>query len=678
MRNFARALATGLILSVGMLGMSTQAEAQTLNQSGIARLNLDAQSLWGQAGLQMAHDAAMTAAQTLVGVPHTIASNTTATITAINSITLNCPGAPGVRKLDGTGVDVAVPLSGTWEIIVSARMDVKVTIFGGSYDQAFNVTIDLSNITGDLSLALDSSNPAAPKVTTVNPPKVSFTINVTSSNSIVNAMGWITSGVVNNISSVAVGIAAEYLAQQLGVMASSTPVVMNAGGPGLAPITVDLTQLQNAALTLGDEIESYRTPFGPILEMHFDTGFAGTWLDSLTTAGFNPGHGDFAHAYGDSGEMSGHYLAALAYQYATTKSAVAKTRGLRQLGVLRTLLTMRHDAGIGDLGNMNRSIMPVSFLTSDQQVSTTYTPGTDYAAMWNGALYYFADYMSRDEYMGLFYGLSIAYDLFDDPAMKASAQGSIEMALDYLLANNWTWRERSGAYGERWQGVLEEQYAWILAAYHGNPTKYQAVHDQYHGYTDLLWVGYWIAVMDPFYSYYKFQLGTGSIYTLLRLETDPVAWQRAYQAVQIQRNYIGHHLNAHFNNMYLTFDASSKAALGAENANLLTRWLHALRRRTRVDLHNDPTIPEVAYTPPVNTVSLPGSGPAPTIMIAKYPLAPDVRIGTGFMWSESPCQLDPGFLARRAPGRQHRGARRSTSCCRTGRRVTPARSPRRA
>jgi hypothetical protein len=637
----------GLIIVLAITAMAITARAQTLNASGIARLNQDAQALWTTDGLTMAHDAALKAANTLVGVPHLVDSTTNsyATIIGINSITLDCPGAPGVTRLDGGGVTVGVPLSGAWHINVVARMNLHGTIFWTDYSDTFNVTIDLSNIKGDISIAIDSSNPAAPRVTAVNAPHLSFTLNVSSTNEVVNAIGWIGSNTVNAISGTAVTIAAQYLAQKLGVMASSTPTVIGAGGPGLAPITVDAAQLQNSALTLGDEIEAYRTPFGPIIEQHFDTAYSGTWLDSLTNPHFTPGTATFPHAYGDSGEMTGQYLASLAFQYATTKNPTTKARGLRMLNVLRTLLTMRHDAGIGELGSMNRSIMPLSYLTPDQRPPTTYTSGNDYAAMYNGQLYSFTDYQSRDEYLGLFYGLSIAYDLFDDPAMKANAQTSIEMALDYLLAHGWTWRRKDGSLGEHWQGSLDQQYAWILAGYHGNPAKYQAAHDQYKGFTDILWVGYWIAVMDPYYQYYKFQLGSGSIYTLLRLETDPAAWQRAYQAVAIQRNYIGHHLNPHFNNVYMAFDSSSKARLGAENANLLTRWLHALRRRTRVDISNDPTIPTMDYTPPVNTTALPGSGPAPTIKISKYPLTPEVRIGQGFLWSCSPFELNPGYPA---------------------------------
>ena len=617
---------------IGALLLASAAQAQSLNARGVAQLNADIASLWAHDGVPMANAAAAAEAQKLVGVAKQITSNLTLTILGVNRVSLTLPGAPGARRLDQTGVDVALPLSGAWaaDLNLEVRLQGKVLLFL-RIDQTFAVDVQLRNLSAEMSAAFDSSDPSAPKLTAVQPPRVRFDLMVSSTNVIVDLLGFFASGLVDGPGQAIVAAAADYVAARLDNFAQTNPQVMNAGGPALAPIARG--DLEGAAAKLGDEVEQYRTPFGPILEIRFDKPYSGTWGQSLQDPTFTPGNPVGPHAYGDSGEWTGHYLAALAFEYATTHSATAKARAQRALDTLRTLLTMR-----GEPGNMNRSIIPLWYLPPDQRPPTTYTPGQDYAAEWNGQLYYFDDYMSRDEYMGLFYGLAIAHDLLDDPNLKASAQGSIEMALDYLVRNGWTWRRRDGSYGERWAGVMEEQYAWILAAWHGNPAKYQSLHDQYQGFADILWTGYWTSMIDPIDSYFKFQLGTGALYVLLEHETDPAAWMRAYQAVAIQRHYIGHHWNAYFNAMYLAFDPASKARLGAENTNLLSRWLLWPRRRQRVDLHGDPSIPKTTYTPPLGAVA----NPQP-IEIAKYPLPPDQRIGSNNMFEMSPCQLDPGF-----------------------------------
>ncbi len=626
----------GSLLSILLLPCLA-ARAQSANDLGVARLNQDVQALWTQDGVPLAHAAALAQARKMVGVPHALNSKLTATIVGINSLTLDLGTAPGLRRLDANGFELALPRSGAWSATLGVEVRARGKLLFVPLDQTFAVTLKLSGLTADLSASFDSSHPEAPRVQSVHPPVVRFHLEVRSTNVLVNGMGFLASGLVDGVGQALVLAAGNYFAGKLGGLAANLPSVMNAGGPGLAPIA--RADLESAARKLGDELERYRTPFGPLLEMRFDAPYDGTWGASLADPAFDPGAAVGPSSYGDSGEFTGHYLASLAYQYASTHDAVAQGRARRALATLRTLITMRDEPG-----SMNRSIMPLWYLHADQRPPIAYTPGSDYAAAWNGDLYYFTDYASRDEYLGLFHGLSIARDLFDDPAMKASAQASMELALDYLLRHHWTWRRRDGSFGEHWAGTMDQQYAWILATWYGNPGKYQSVRDDYKGLSDILWTGMWMAAADPYGEYYKFQLGDDAMQVLLTHETDPAAWMRSYQAIAIMRHYIGHHLNAHFNNTYLAFDPASKPRLAAENVNLLSRWLGSPRRRQRVDLHGDPSIEKVWYTPPLDAGALAGQPPKP-IQIAKYPLPPDQRIGSGNMWTVSPCQLDPGYAA---------------------------------
>jgi hypothetical protein len=301
-----------LLAAVGLVcGLAPAARAQTLNQRGIARLNQDVQTLWTKDGIGLATSAARTEAQALVGVPHAINSKTTATIVGINSITINCPGAPGVKRLDGSGVDVALPLSGTWSVAIDVEVHVKGKILFIPVDQTFSVTMALSQVSAEMSGTFDSSDPSAPKVSHVNPPVVGFNLSVTSTNFIVDVLGWITSDLVNGIGQAVVVAAADYAAQKLDVMLGSTPTVSNAGGPGLPPIA--RADLEGAAAKLGQQIEQYRRPYGPVVDMLFGPpNYAGTWADSLADPNFNPGTPIAPDYFYDSGEWTGHYLAALA------------------------------------------------------------------------------------------------------------------------------------------------------------------------------------------------------------------------------------------------------------------------------------------------------------------------------------------------------------------------------
>jgi len=254
-------------------------------------------------------------------------------------------------------------------------------------------------------------------------------------------------------------------------------------------------------------------------------------------------------------------------------------------------------------------------------------------------------YVSRDAYTGTLFGLSLAHDLIDDPQTKADAGARLQEAFDYLLRNNWTHRRADGSMDENWQGCIEQQYAWVVAAYRTNPTKYAATLDRYKGYCDILWTGIWMSCLDQYYQYFKFALSTACLHTALRCETDPVRFQRTYQGLAMIRRFVGHHQNAQFNSIYLAHDASSVTRLGEENRNLLTRWLRQKRRYIDHDLRSDPTIEKETYTLPIDPNQFfPSAGYTQAVTIAKVPIAVEKRISTSMRWDRSPYSLHEDYL----------------------------------
>ncbi len=634
MRSLALAPTLSLAFALAVAASAPPARAQTLNQLGVDRLNADAQTLWAQDGLPLARDQARAQLQKLVGVPHQILNaQSSATIIAVNSVTIDCPTAPGLTRLDGSRIEGRLPLSGSWRIAAEVRVRARGKILFVPFDDTFNVGLEVSGLVATIRADLDSSDPAAPKIARVHPPGVAFNLRITTSNDLLRFLNWLTKDTLNPVANAVAFVGAQYLAQKMNVAVRGTPQVVGAGGPALAPVAP--ADLEGAAIALQRQARDTKMPFGTIFEMRYRDAYTGTWEDSLRDPRFQlvpSGH----ESIFDSTTNTGEYLAALAYRYGATRNAATLAEIRQTLAATRILFTMK-----GRPGDLNRLILPLADFVALHGPPT----GDKYVIRFQGVDYVASDYISRDCYFGMLFGLSTTYDLVPDAQVRAEARAQLEMGIDYLLANNWTWRKKDGSFGERWQGVLEQQYAWLLAAARVNPAKYAAVRDQYRGFADILWTGFWIAVMDPYYSYYKFELGGGSLHTVLRLETDPVRWQRAYQGFAIMRRFIGHHQNALFNDFYLAADPASKAALGAENKNLLTRFLRGPRRKIVVDIRGDPSIAQIPFTLPIDpNILYPDPNPSPvTIQIAKYPVPVEKRVSAGFMWSVSPCRLTPGF-----------------------------------
>lgn len=614
-----------------------------LNAQGISRLNRDAQELWEKDGLPLLRPMAMAELQKLVGVPHPAGKHATATITRIKSLTLDVPTAPGLRRCDGSAIVAAIPREGCWDLGVRVDVHVKGKVLGVKVDRTYDVGIELDRFQAELQLDLDSTDPAAPTVVRVRPPKVDFKLKVKSSNWLLGLLTWITRPLMNGVARVLVKVGAEKVAGQVTPMVQAQPVVIgDAGGAGLDPVPP--ANLEDLAVKLEADTYKYRVPYGTVWERISDKDYLGTWEESLNDPTFDAGVLDkrATGPQGDSALMTGHLLAGHCYRWALTGSPEALDHARGLLRSFRTLLTMK-----GEPGNLNRTICPMS-----PEIDLD---ATTYAQVFQGTEYVMSDYISRDAYMGTFFGLSVAHSILASPADKAEAGALLEMAIDYLLRNHWTWRKRDGSIGERWQGTLEHQYAWVLAAYAVNPQKYAALLQDYAGYSDLMWVGVWTGVADPIQSYYGFNLLNGVLHTALEHEHDPVRWQRAYRGMAVMRRFIGHHQNAHFNNSYGAADPASLPRLAAENEVLLTRWMRMKRRFLIGDLTNDPTIEKITVALPIPKVSNASTPFQQTMTIARQPIPLEKRLSTGFRWSRSPVRLSDDYIGTPEPNKEGEG-----------------------
>src|SRR5205823_2957962 len=75
--------------------------------------------------------------------------------------------------------------------------------------------------------------------------------------------------------------------------------------------------------------------------------------------------------------------------------------------------------------------------------------------------------------------------------------------------------------------------------------KYLALRNEVGRLAPALWFFNWTSTLDPLDSYYKWNLGYGSTYNAMRLETDPARHAALARAHAIDRRTIGHHENAY-------------------------------------------------------------------------------------------------------------------------------------
>ena len=167
------------------------------------------------------------------------------------------------------------------------------------------------------------------------------------------------------------------------------------------------------AIAISKNIRARHMPFGTILDPIFATP------DSDEIVGYT-------HC-GDSAIWTGHYLAAEAYRYNVTRSPEALDNVRAALIGIESLLD------VTGTNLLSRCLVPMTSPYAQAIIKEEASHGvyqnTQFGWYWIGDT-------SRDQYSGVFFGLGVAYDLVDDPHVRAGIAPLTTLLLDFLRGHN--------------------------------------------------------------------------------------------------------------------------------------------------------------------------------------------------------------------------------------------------
>jgi len=218
------------------------------------------------------------------------------------------------------------------------------------------------------------------------------------------------------------------------------------------------------------------------------------------------------------------------------------------------------------------------------------------------------DNTSRDEVVGAFFGLSVAYDLVDDATVKSNISNLVTLMLGFVSDHLWS---PNNDISNTFLLRPEETQMLLAVAHHMNPN------DGISG--PFVEIPFDSAVSFDTLSndsYFKFNLDYMTFYNLMRLQNNG----QNKGAYQIIRNYTASHQNAFFDIVDRSINGAD-ATRDAEMQSLLAEWLERPRR--------DP------YVDDTKVVAVCGSN-------ACQPVPVPIRPTTDFLWQRSPFQLTGG------------------------------------
>jgi hypothetical protein len=301
-----------------------------------------------------------------------------------------------------------------------------------------------------------------------------------------------------------------------------------------------------AALAISANIRATHMPFGSI-------------LDPVYAAPANNVITGYTHC-GDSALWTGAYLAAEAFRYSVTRSPDALASVKAALSGLQALSAVTGD---------NRLARCMFFWNSP------YAVGMENEEAHNGINenlpWIWIGNTSRDQIVGAFFGLGVAYDLVDDDWVKSTVSNLTTLLIGYISRHRWS---PNDDYASTFELRPESLQMLLQVARHVNPSN--SVHGPFFVAPVSAAVLLDVQSND---AYYKFNLDYMSLYHLVRLQ-DNDDNRGAYNIV---RSYTALHQNAFFDIVDRALGAVNPAR-DAELPALLGQWLQRPRRASYVDL----------------------------------------------------------------------------------------------
>jgi uncharacterized protein (TIGR03437 family) len=351
---------------------------------------------------------------------------------------------------------------------------------------------------------------------------------------------------------------------------------------------------ESDALAISTEIQAVHLPFGTILDPIYASPTSNQIVGYTRCA--------------DSALWTGAYVAAEAFRYKVTQDPAALVNVQNAI------------AGIKGLADVTGTNLLARCMV---KVGSPYVQGISSEESANG-IHVTTDWVwvgntSRDQFVGVIFGLGAAYDLIGDAGTQTSISALVTRLIAFLTGHNWSVVMPDGTTSTTFLVRPDEILALLQVGRHVNPSQFSTYYDEQRillAATVSAPVA--VDVLDNS-SYFKFNLDYMTDYNLVRLESSSAKtlYQDAYNIV---RGYTASHQNAFFNVVDSALSGAN-AARDADTRLFLQQWLQRPKRDPYVDL--------------TNSVALCGSE-------ACQPVPVQLRPPGEFLWQDDPFQVTGG------------------------------------
>ncbi|MEZ5398279.1 MAG: hypothetical protein R2729_01340 [Bryobacteraceae bacterium] len=322
---------------------------------------------------------------------------------------------------------------------------------------------------------------------------------------------------------------------------------------------------------------------------------------------------------GDSAIWTGHLLAAESFRYAVTRSDDAMVGVLYALDGIRKLIDVTGNDLLARCAFPSDSPYATSWISEESQHG-------HYSGIVDGQAWTWIGDTSRDQYLGVFFGLTAAWNAVDDARVRGGVAALATRLLRNLDDHGWAVTMPDGRLSTSFGARADQRLMMLKLGRRVNPGKFE---------TRYKWGAPFLApgvaapiafeVLEPHDSYFKFNLDHIVFYGLLT--GGDSSWLEANyrNGFALLRRTTDDHGNAFFDAVELAVNGPN-AARDERIALLLDAWLTRPRRDFGVDLRGERE----------------ACGENQACHAIEVPL----RVTTDFLWQRSPFQLYGGGSGR--------------------------------
>ncbi len=368
----------------------------------------------------------------------------------------------------------------------------------------------------------------------------------------------------------------------------------------VSPLLPAALGAEQDALAIDSNIQARHMPYGAII----DPILSLPDLSQVT---------DYTHC-GDSAIWTGHYLAAEAFRYKATGSADALNNINNAISAINNLISVTG-------GNvLARCALPASSpyaasISSQESANGIYN-GSIFGAPW-----IWVGNSSRDQYIGVFFGLTVTYDMVTDQSVRNWCSYLITQLLQNLLDNFWNIVMPDGSVSTTFLIRPDQQLSLLLIGKHVNGGAFEKKYSsESNAISPSVVVPVGVDCTDQTSSYFKFNLDYLTFYSLKRMGSGYSGFWYGLAYDELRATTSGHQ-NAQFNMIDRAIKGAN-ANRDAQTQSLLDAWL----LRPRVDVFRDFT----------------GQFPACSTNEARQPLPVEDRVTTDFLWQRDPFAISGG------------------------------------